>query len=361
MGKYRLKEFKRKRWLDKRNRKLLIRRTIRKRKRKLRRAGIINSSSYDWALQERLNAIKQPYHKRIKKFIVPRFFSIEIDRNSTLSFFNGIFDFLRENADAFDKDDMFIDSSMVELVSDTALMYLFAIISDARSAKFIIGGNHPKNKNALKLYKQYGFDKVIDYHIFTKPYVDKDLDLIIARGDSVSAKTVAMICSFVNEKLSIPISDLYASLIEMMGNTKEHAYAVDEKLDKKWQLVVKNTISGINLFFLDTGRGIPGTVKKTKSEIIRKLIPIGYNLKDSHLLKSAFDGKFRTRTNLPYRGNGLPQIYKLISNNNIKIARVFTGKTECIISETKPGFHDYNSEFYGTLYEMQLRGGISNE
>lgn len=356
-----MKKHKKKQWQIKRNIKLLKRRTLRKRKRKLRRAGRITVSSFDWALRERLYAIHQPKNKRIKKFIVPRFFSIEIDRTATLSFFNGVFDFLRENANVLNKDEVFIDSSAVELATDSALMYLFAIISDARSARFIIGGNHPKNKNALKLYKQYGFDKVIDSHIFTKPYIDKDLDLIIARGDAVSPKIVATVCSFVSERLAIRISDLYASLIEMMGNTKEHAYAEDENLDKKWQLVVKNTINGINLFFLDTGRGIPGTVKRTKSEIIRNLIPIGFNLKDSHLLKSAFEGNFRTRTNLPYRGNGLPQIYKLLSGDNVKFARVFTGKTECIISEAESSYHNSDSDFYGTLYEIQIRGGKIDE
>ena len=291
--------FKKRLWLINRSKKLLIRRTEKKRKCKnLRRH---NGGKDVITHDANFFSLKIAEQKSRVNFIAPKSFSIESNGEETLEFFSNLISFVENKYENTEEKTLYIDSSQVVDVTESTLMYLFAIVSDAKAANFDIGGNHPKKEKIRRLYKQCGFDRIMSKKSFTQQYFD-DNEVFIVRGEKIPTKTVANICKFIRKETGIETRSLYEALIELMGNTTQHAYYEDDKLEKKWQIFIKNSLSKVRLIFLDTGRGIPSTVRKNWNEKLRSIFPPVLDVKESKILQSAFEGNFRTRTESPKIG-----------------------------------------------------------
>ena len=112
----------------------------------------------------------------------------------------------------------------------------------------------------------------------------------------------------------------------------------------------------MNFIFLDTGKGIPATVNKTYKEQVKQIF-VPQNIKEGDILRSAFEGHFRSRTEQENRGRGLPQIYELMHEEYIKYAAVYSGKAVAAISLSQGNLYcSLNDSFYGTLYEFTIQG-----
>lgn len=360
--------YKRVRWLVKRSEKLLQKRTNKKlAKRRKRRLCNNNSHNhkpgytnpYKPEYTNPLPVVSRNFNSvplipdNTKIFSIPEYFCVEHDSKDTLKFFRDMISFIeKDNKPSFIKE-IFIDARNVKYVSESALMYLFAIIRDAKSDRFIIQGNHPIDFTSRKLFKRLGFNAILEKADFSQKFFGNNEGLLI-RGNCVETSVAESVCKFIQNKAGINTTELYGAIVELMGNTIQHAYLESDKLEKKWQIFVQNTKNYVQLIFLDTGMGIPNTVRKNWAEKVLKLFP-GIRTKDSTLLRSALNGQFRTRTGESYRGKGLPQIFKAFSQEYAKSNFICSGKgvyRNLVGGYT--GFNDKEQEFYGTLYEVNI-------
>ena len=77
-----------------------------------------------------------------------------------------------------------------------------------------------------------------------------------------------------------------------MSNVYFHAYTNDELMKPVWYMYAEYTNNCVRFIFVDTGMSIARTVRRNSiyEKVVKKL-----NIdNDSKLIKSAFDGAFRT-------------------------------------------------------------------
>lgn len=346
-------------WLKKRSDKLLKERTRKKLKAKNKRITgnhinvVKGSRNSSYPRNKRIQ--NEQEYGAFKFFVVPEKFSIEQNTNATLSFFTGIINYIDKEYTSENKKIIIIDATRVKVVSESALMYLFAIVCDAKSDKFIIRGYHPHKKSAKQLFKRLGFNNVLRKDKFIRQDFEKDEGMLI-RGNIVDNEVVGDVCRFVADKTSNDTRKLYGALVELMCNTVQHAYDEENRLEKKWQLFLFRTKKCVQLIFLDTGKGIPRTVKTNWKDTLASLFTTSPGSpKDSNLLKSAFKGDFRSQTEDPNRGRGLPQIYDVMNDKNIRNVFVYSGNA--VLKRLDDGHNDFSdqkNELFGTLYEMNI-------
>lgn len=140
-----------------------------------------------------------------------------------------------------------------------------------------------------------------------------------------------------------------------MLNTCQHAYNEGLKQTNSWYLYVENDGKKIKFTFLDTGQGIPSTVKKKFWERILKK-------SDSEIISSALNGDFRTNTGYKYRGKGLPKIKDCVADHNLDNFFVVSNKAICELKYINDNLEiekkDLKNAFSGTIYywELEIKG-----
>lgn len=109
---------------------------------------------------------------------------------------------------------------------------------------------------------------------------------------------------------------LYDSMTEAVTNCIHHAYDDENHLlnaqsEKKWWMFAEHRNDKLTVVICDLGIGIAGSLKQKPefSDIMRKWI--SYRRVDKRLLGSAV-GSSRTRTRLPHRGKGLPEMLEFV-------------------------------------------------
>ena len=148
---------------------------------------------------------------------------------------------------------------------------------------------------------------------------------------------------------------LYNIIMEIIINTKQHAYHRQTNLPK-WYAYARYDNNGINFSILDTGHGIPSTVKRNWAEKFSKLIrklPL-IRRSDSKLLKSVIDGEFRTKTQATYRGKGIPMITSYSTKNYIQDLTIVSNHGFVKLNNTET---DLSSPMDGTLYSWRMKNG----
>ncbi|MEE3485509.1 MAG: hypothetical protein VZQ98_14460 [Bacteroidales bacterium] len=299
------------------------------------------------------------YHrtKNREKIEVPVAFSLIDNPNETAEFFEKLF-FDIQNASSYTLFD--IRSENVKRVTVDALIYLMAIIQNNRKNRIkqlVFRCNFPQDENARKTYKECG---IVDYSNSRLPSLNnKDIKKIITSKQNDPNKA-SEICDFVQEKFGCSkkkTQSLYTTIIELMSNVQLHAYIsgnYDEKsvMYKRWYGYAEYRDNFIRVIFLDTGLGIPATVKKKFNERIKGLF--GDNGQDADLISSALKGEWRTRTGDTYRGNGLPMVNDFLSSNCVDNYYIFSGKGGLLHSHEMNNKLENAYELRGTLIGFDL-------
>ena len=344
---------KRKTWLEKRN--LKIQKRNRKRKRKKKYNRVVGCE-----LKNAKGEIGAKVNEELKEVSlqVPKNFSLENNPEETIEFFSKLRSYEKTGKS---KIKFFIDSSEIVTLTVDALMYLIAVIVDLTNNpqnryKFL--GNFPKSEKIKKLYINSGFMS----YVKSKENYSKESNcdkIQIKTGAENEPDIAKYACEYTQEKCKLGMIEtrpLYNILIEMMGNTKQHAY--EEKMTdraKYWYLFAEEADKYVKFVFLDTGLGIPATVKK---KLIKEKI-LGFVIEDSQYIKSALNGENRTQTNKPNRGKGLPQISECFKQGLLSDVYIASGKGSCLLSETEKTFKtkEYSGEMLGTLFSWKIKKG----
>lgn len=336
-------------WLRHRNEKNLRSRTrIKTRKKSAKNSNTDKNT-------EKSPRAKMKFSDEQVKFEAPINFSFINNAEETTQFFNQLLDFLQESKN-FGKR-IFIDISKVGILTCDALMYLLAVVnnkSEALQSNFRFSGNAPIDPKINKRFEDSGFYKYVHrIKKSTKTHISNN-NIKIVTGDNSDTTLAKQISDFVCEKAKVEkrmCGFLYNMMIELMSNTHKHAYNSGTILQPKWYCFAEyDKDDGLFFTFMDTGEGIPATVKKNFAEKLDVL-----NVKDEcKYVVSALEGEFRTSTNKLYRGKGLPKIREFCTKNKIQDVRIITNKADVSVAENDIKAQDLNTPLTGTLYYWKI-------
>ncbi len=282
------------------------------------------------------------------KITLPLNFSLVYAFDETIKIFEKLFKHIKDHKPVF------IDSRHVENITPDAILYFILLLEEIkeRHEEYSIQGNFPQDIQSRKMMQQSGFMNYVKTK--TKSY-RRDADIFTIReGKKVHPEVVKDVLNYVKRHLGIngttPVTRaIYAIVIEAMANTHNHA-AQKAHVEQKWYLMAHYTGDGdVHFVFLDSGVGIPKTIRKNFKEIISKIFLPGTAI-DHKLIRSALDGDFRTKTGQFERGKGLPKMNDLTKTGNIKDFVIISNK----------GFVDssraikMDDKFHGTLLSWKV-------
>lgn len=292
------------------------------------------------------------------RYVAPEIFSLQDNTEETMCFFRKIVDDMNYK---IINQSFFIDSSKVVKVTVDALIYLIALMKNAKLSKglnYRFRGNFPVNEDALKVYQESGFMEFVKSNLTTIPQNSEKFKIIThhLNRPELSKK----VCEFAMDKLGmtrVETSDLQRIFIELMSNVVFHAYNDTSGMKKSWYLYAEHINNYIKIVFVDTGLGIAETVRKNQYEKMIRLLGIG--AKDGVLMKSAFEGKFRTKTEEKHRGNGLKYVRDRAVNGLFRNFKVISGKGQCWIDKKnnlngKIKERVFNESIWGTIYTFDF-------
>ena len=286
-----------------------------------------------------------------RTLIPPADFSFFTNPNETSLFFNDVESVVYGSVKAF-----FFDFSKLEILGVDSLMCLKAIFFNINRNTRIqktFSGNYPANIDIAKRLLLSGF---IGQSI-NRPTISYNNTYKMINGKKVRTDVLRTLCIFVQNYLNISKIDtrnLYHMLQELMGNTNEHAYDKRSKSLHEWYIFAEGGNDLVKFVFLDTGKGIPETVKKKPLEKLAKILNIN---DDAELIWSAFDGQIlRSQTEDDHRGKGLPDIYEMCIKGYIRNLKVISNRGFCKYIDYKNRESiRIDSPLAGTLFNWELR------
>ncbi len=274
----------------------------------------------------------------------------------TISFFDSMIGLLRKEC----KHGWTIntDLTQIENVTTDSIMYLIALMRNIRvlCGGVLFRGNYPKDPKMKSLFGKVGFYRYIRSSV--SDFQPDSRFIQIKSGESVNLKEASKICDFAKSAgiIDVKCKKIYTILAELMQNTCNYAYTKEDVFEHNWYVYAEDSGDTVKFVFLDTGNGIPTTVRKNFIEILSRMIfPIN---EDSKLILSALEGAFRTQTKEEHRGKGLPQIYDYYKIGFIENLKIISGKGYCVFNENtyaKNRIFDLSSEFQGSLFSWDVR------
>ena len=335
-------------WKKRQNEKNLRRRTKRKKKRMSQHAQQIKFDR-DLKASPEYNAVTQAF-----TFKAPSVFSLIENPVETISFFNRIISFMTKKRMA--AKELFIDIKEVTRLRTDALMYLLAIMNSHdrkydKSAWF--SGNEPTDKEVRRKFKESGFYNYVQTR--GNAQLNKSTDKIqIVSGRRCETEIAKRVSDFVCRIADVPTrkcSFLYNIMIELMSNTHKHAYKENSVLMPIWYCFAEyDGNEKISFTFMDTGSGIPSTVRKNFAE----KVGFGGFKEENMYVISALKGEFRTATKQDYRGKGLPKIREYRANESIKDLHIVSNRADVEVRREDYHGSDLEEAMRGTLYYWSI-------
>ena len=333
---------KRKKWDDNRSRKL--QQKWYGREERIKNQGGLRNLEQDKVYYDKS-------HQLIAK--VPENFSLIHNTEETVKYFNHIISVIEKKCF---KQKFYINAFDVEYVTTEALIYMIAVVYNIkanRALQYSFEGNLPFNRMAREVFEKSGYLNYFKMKRLKMP--DSSECVQIVSGNLVDPHVAQHMCDFVISKLQIDREKtrvLYATLIELMSNTAKHAYKAEQKeMLECWYLYAIYKDEKITFSFVDTGQGIPRTIKK---KYIEKVNP---TITDAQLIKLALTDSGRSETRLPNRGKGLPQLYGQVQNNNISDFFVLSGAGSCTFEKANEELtlSNFPHRIYGTIFSFSIK------
>lgn len=347
----RINTYKYRQWKARQNRKNLI---IRTKKKEAIKAFRTYQIQYNKSLKNERNSNYSDTNNRYE-YTAPLNFSLINNPIETTDFFSRIISISINKRNY--KKRIFIDVSRITTLTIDALMYLLAIINNMKvhfKKNLSISGNAPEDSKVRKLFSESGFYQFVHY-IGSEPLTKNENTIQIVSGEKCDTELAKQISDFVCKKSQVSkrsCSFLYNMMIELMSNTHKHAYPGRKQVFyPRWYCFAEyDKNKTISFSFMDTGAGIPTTVRKNFAEQIDLL-----RIKEDYkYVVSALNGEFRTSTRKGYRGKGLPKIREYCAENKINNLHIITNKADVTINNENICSVDIESSLRGTLYYWQV-------
>lgn len=280
----------------------------------------------------------------------PPIFSFEQNFDETTLYFN---DLIHEMQRKIRNRKFYFNFENVEMISVDSIMYLLSLLYNLKGTKYLnyrYYGNKSKNKEVNDILERSGF---YEYVHNDRNRINPVKNIKIINGKQCDPVCADMVCDFVEKKFINPagVNNLYNLFIELMGNTVQHAYEKSSSIFvRKWYLYAEELTDTYSFVFLDTGVGIPKTVRKKLHEHIAILA------EDSKLIKSALKGEDRSQTRENNRGTGLPYVKEFGEMDFVSDFMIISGYGLCQRDEKNEleKCIKQKTEFNGTLFKWKI-------
>lgn len=290
----------------------------------------------------------------------PEIFCIEENPDDVNDFFQKSFEAIykcRKNGI------IWFELSAITKAAPDAVMYLIALLNNTKHANVFnicFKGNMPNDSEARKVFEFVGFYNYVS-SCKRQIRIQNNDKLKILKGNDVDVVQLETICRFAggsdDEKTRLSTKGLFRILVELMTNTHHHAYTGEQgKMKCNWYLYAEKNFEIVRFVFLDTGLGIPTTIRKNWSEKIMDFFQ--KNKDDARYIEAALMGEFRTETLEVHRGKGMPEIYGTVKNpdTNLFNLSIVSGKGICFVNNE--GIIEkkvLSKALEGTMYRWEFR------
>lgn len=294
----------------------------------------------------------------------PKNFSLINNPDNCIKYFNDALDLINQYQLQPITDTVQFEISEIEYLTIDAIMYQLAIMTNLRAKTRnikILRGTMPKREEIKKTLIESGFLSYVKTPDVIVPKQSSKTTEILT-GEIVDGESVGKIIDFVNNYFKNTTQNskfLYTLLSELMTNTKDHAYDKDDEnqFTNRWYLYadVDETNEKIKITFLDTGYGIPNTVRKKIDERIKEMM--SKEKTDAEYIYSALKGEFRTATKQKHRGEGLPFINECVENERIKNLKIISSYGMINVKDNKINIDSIKylkNSLPGTLYYWEM-------
>ncbi len=242
-----------------------------------------------------------------------------------------------------------LDLEEVIKITPEAIAALVATISPSSMPNTNIRGNLPLDPDAKRILLESGFfDHVRSTTELPKGRIGKIKERRSKRVEATTAWELierGTAQAFGVGKRSPSTRAAYTTLIELMGNTHNHAAKQGEETKTWWATAYGDLARRrVCYSFLDTGVGIFRSVNLHWVRKAFRRLGLGDN---SKVLLEILEGRVESRTGLPYRGKGLPTIYKKSRSGNIKSLFIISNDVYADVSNND--YRTVNVPFPGTL------------
>jgi hypothetical protein len=275
----------------------------------------------------------------------PKNFSLIENSDEMLDFFNRIQSTMQQQFTPF------LDLSGLQSLTPDSIIALASNLEDWVE-RFGIGisGNEPIAQPLADVLGRSGFYDHVDVdRVKTVP----DRGMIQRKKDRrVDSPVASRLVEFAAASVgcSPAMSPIYGTLIECMGNTFDHAHKSRRGREYWWASVYFDEPTRTAHFtFLDNGVGIFRSRQLRRIEKLRHIVGLP---EQPRILQEIFEGKLASRTGVPYRGRGLPRIYKNVQRGRLTNVIVISNRVRADLAKSE--FTSLKNNFSGTLFHWEL-------
>jgi hypothetical protein len=306
------------------------------------------------AQDARLQKRKRRFNPQTAIKVVPlsarrKYFSLTVPSNfSIIDNCEEVIAFLNEVKLLSTKTNLTLDLSGVTAMSTEAIAALIALMSEIMPYARI-QGNQPMNIEMRAKLVESGFFQHVEHAPHTAPVPTARKGMFLKeRSTKVDPEIAKEIIHTGTEGLHGKAQKrqaAYRTLIESMNNTHNHAAARGITGIKTWWCTVyaDSKRKRICYAFVDLGVGIFKSVRINRfKRFYKKLM-----LDNGSILKDILEGKVESSTGIPYRGKGLPSIYRHAKAGNIKSLVIVANDVYANVEKNK--YKTMRVSFGGTL------------
>lgn len=234
-------------------------------------------------------------------------------------------------------------------LTNDAIVLLLAFIKNPTITRGVpIQGNYPRDKELRKIFHESGVFGANGNDTGPKNYIltrrNKKAEGGIANELIKRATKIIF-----GQEARCP--GVYRALMESMANTCYHAKPQQIGHETWWLTVYHDKVADkVSFAFIDLGVGI---FKSSKMRGFREKLTSFFGITDNRdVLREIISGRKMSSTKIPYRGKGLPNIYKGLERNYYSNLKIISNDVKADLSADK--YEKLSKEFRGTFLYWEL-------
>jgi hypothetical protein len=243
-----------------------------------------------------------------------------------------------------------IDLKDITNLTNDAIVLLLSFVKNPKIVNGVtIKGNYPKDEKLRKIFVESG--------VFNNNNVNEDehKNYILTRRNKKAEGGIA--AELIKRASKVVFGEegrcpgVYRALMESMANTCYHAKPKQIGEETWWLTVYHDKDNNhVSFAFIDLGVGI---FKSSNVSGFREQLSLLFGIKDNRdVLKEIITGSKLSSTKIPYRGKGLPTIYKGLERNYYSNLKIISNDVKADLSNDN--FVKLNKEFRGTFIYFEI-------
>lgn len=242
-----------------------------------------------------------------------------------------------------------INLKNISNLTNDAIVLLLAIVKNPTITKGVsINGNYPRDKELKKIFQESGVFGANGNNSEHKNYI---LTRQNKKAEGGIANELIKKASKIVFGQEVRCPGVYRALMESMANTCYHAKPQQIGHETWWLTVYHDKqLNKVSFAFIDMGVGI---FKSSKMSSFRENLSAFFGITDNRdVLKEIINGRKMSSTKIPYRGKGLPSIYKGLERNYYSDLKIISNDVKADLSANK--YEKLPKEFNGTFLYWEL-------